>query len=75
MASKFNATEAVADFCSLIPLFSTNDSGVYITDTYGVSGPVKDLEVEISWPEEFGGCLAKVDLYFTRDFTDFENCC
>lgn len=71
----FYATEAVADFCSLIPLFSTNDSGVYITDTYGVSGPVKDLEVEISWPEEFGGCLAKVDLYFTRDFTDFENCC
>ena len=71
----FNATEAVADFCSLIPLFSTNDSGVYITDTYGVSGPVSDLEVEISWPEELGGCLARVDLFFTREFIDFENCC
>lgn len=71
----FFAPETVADFCSLIPLYSANVAGVLITDTYGVSGPVKDVEVEISWPDELGGCLAKIDLYFTRDFTDFENCC
>jgi len=71
----FKVTEPVADFCSLIPLFSTDSSAILITDTYGVSGEVSDLEVEISWPEELGGCLANVDLFFTRDFTDFENCC
>mgnify|MGYP006314250181 FL=1 len=71
----FNVTEPVADFCSLIPLFSTDSSAILITDTYGVGSEVSDLEVEISWPEELGGCLANVDLFFTRDFTDFENCC
>ena len=71
----FYAPETVADFCSLIPLFTANPSGVIITDQYGVSGAVKDVTVEISWPGEMGDCLALIEIFFTRDYTAFENCC
>lgn len=71
----FYAPETVADFCSLIPLFSANPFGVVITDQYGVSGAVKDIEVDVSWPGEMGDCLALIEIFFTRDYTAFENCC
>ena len=67
--------ETVADFCSLLPLFSADASAVNITDQYGVGSNAKDIEVQISWPTEFNGCLAQIDIYFTRDYVSFDNCC
>lgn len=68
-------TETLADFCSLLPLYSANEAAVYISDQWGVGSSVQDVEVEVSWPDELKGCLAKIDIYFTRDYIDSENCC
>ena len=35
-----------------------------------VGSNAKDIEVQISWPTEFNGCLAQIDIYFTRNSHD-----
>jgi hypothetical protein len=71
----FYAIETVCDFCAMLPLYAQSDTGVFITDTYGVSGPVKDLTVNVSWPDETNDCLALVEITFTRTFADYMDCC
>lgn len=72
---EFYAIETVADFCAMLPVYGQSATGVFITDTYGVSGPVKDLTCTVSWPEETNDCLALVQLTFTRTFADYMDCC
>lgn len=71
----FYGTERSADFFSLLPLYGSLNSGINITDTYGVQSGVSDVDVEISWPEETQDCLALIVLSFTREFVSFTNCC
>lgn len=71
----FYAIETVCDFCAMLPLYAQSVNGVFITDTYGVSGPVKDVTVNVSWPDETNDCLALVEITFTRTFADYMDCC
>lgn len=71
----FYAIETVCDFCAMLPLYAQSENGLFITDTYGVGGPVKDVTVEVSWPEETNDCLALVEIGFTRTFADYMDCC
>jgi len=71
----FYAIETVCDFCAMLPLYAQSANGVFITDTYGVSGPVKDVTVDVSWPDEGNDCLALVEIGFTRTFADYMDCC
>lgn len=71
----FYAIETVCDFCAMLPLYSQSTTGVFITDTYGVTGPVKDVTVDVSWPDEGNDCLALVEIGFTRTFADYMDCC
>lgn len=72
---EFYAIETVADFCAMLPVYAQSANGVFITDTYGVSGAVKDLTCAVSWPEDTNDCLALVQITFTRTFADYMDCC
>lgn len=71
----FYAIETVCDFCAMLPLYAQSPTGVFITDTYGVSGPVKDVTVEVTWPDETNDCMGLVEIGFTRTFADYMDCC
>ena len=67
----FYAVETVADFIATVPLYST----INFTDQYGFQGPVKDFTYQITWPEDQKGCLALVEITFTREYIAQTGCC
>lgn len=69
---KFAAVESIADFCALLPLFTT----VNVTDQYGDSMDVNITEApKISWGDaDAGGCCATIEIVYTRAFVQTQCC-
>lgn len=67
----FLAIETVCDWLATVPMYST----ILVTDPYGWQVPVKNVEVEISWPEEHGGCLAQVEFSYEITYISGTGCC
>ena len=68
----FLAIETVIDWVASLPLYGGN---VNISDQYGFQGVVTDIEVDVSWPDDFGGCVAQVELSFSREYFSQTGCC
>lgn len=68
----FFAVEPVVDWLHTLPLYGDN---VSVTDQYGYTASISDIEVDESWPEEFGGWLARVEFSYAITYLSQTGCC
>jgi len=68
----FHVIETVADWVASLPLYGGN---VNVTDQYGTQETVSDITVEITWPEEFNGCLAQIEFTYSITYLSQTGCC
>lgn len=69
---RFHAIEPVADWVASLPLYGDN---VNLTDQYGYQAAITDIEVDVSWPEQFNGHLALVEMSYTITYLSQTGCC
>lgn len=68
----FYTVESVVDWLSTLPLYGDN---VNLVDQYGYQAAVTDIELDVSWPEEYNGWLARVELTYSINYLSSTGCC
>jgi len=65
-------TESVADWLASLPLYGAS---VNVADQYGYQSAVTDIEVGVTWPEDFSGMVALVEFSYSITYLSQTGCC
>jgi hypothetical protein len=68
----FHAIEPVVDWLTTLPLYG---DFVNVVDQYGYQAVIRDIVVEVTWPQDFGGWLAQVEFSYSITYITTTGCC
>lgn len=68
----FYTVESVVDWLTTLPIYGDN---VNVVDQYGYQAAVGDIVVEVTWPEDFNGWLARVEFTYSINYLSGTGCC